>query len=86
MATVNDLLRKIEDLPEKVEFEWPGVEQWHPQVFDREVKDLPSAIQYIKDLKERVAEQSMVIHSLAEGHNQLIDWIKTVELTSKEPE
>ena len=78
---IKDLLKKLETLPKEVEFSLFGVDNWHPEVFDREVQTLEDAIDFIKQLKERVNEQSEVLTQLVHSYNDIILWIKDLEIT-----
>lgn len=78
---ISQLLIRLEELPQPMEeFDWAGVEQWHPEVFERGVKTLEEAINYIKELKDRVEQQSFVLHDLSERYNQIIHWIHQIEI------
>jgi len=73
------LAKKASNLP-NLEFNWAGIEQWHPEVFSREITDLPSAIEYIQKLKERVAAQSFILKDLADAYMKLKDIMLEAEI------
>lgn len=75
------LAKKAASLP-NLDFDWKGIEQVHPEVFDREVIDLPSAIEYMRKLKERVAKQSFILKDLADAYMKLKDIILEAELNN----
>lgn len=79
---VKEVLAHIESLPKPCEFDWPGPEQWHDEVFGSNVQTLEQAIAYIKALKERVSQQSFALHALAERYNEIIHWIQEIEILS----
>ena len=65
-----DLAKKAAALPE-IDFTWAGPEQFHPDVFAREVKTLPEAIKYIGQLRDRMATYARVLHDLTEAYAKL---------------
>lgn len=73
------LAEKAANLPD-LDFEWAGVEQFHPEVFDREITDMPSVIGYVRELKERIAKQSMILHDLSAAYMKLKDIILETEI------
>ena len=81
---VGEILKHLDSLPIPIKFDWPGEEHWHEEVFSKEVKSLEEAIGYIKALKERLAEVTFALHDLAEVYNQIISWIRQMEIY-KEP-
>ena len=77
---VSDVLQHLDSLPQPQEFRWPGVEQWNDEVFDRQVKTLAEAVAYIKELRGRVANQSMHLADLTKAYNEIINWIRSIEI------
>ncbi len=76
------LAKKASRLPE-IEFDFAGVERWHPEVFKKEVKDLKSVIRYIDNLRGRMEEQSDAIKSLAEAYEKLREIILEADIESE---
>lgn len=66
----------------KVEFEWAGAENWHPEVFKTRVTTLPQAIEYIDALRERMQQQSRAIDTLQAAYKQLVDLVLEAEVES----
>jgi hypothetical protein len=64
------LAAKAARLPE-IDFQWPGPEHFCQDVFDREVKTLPQAIEYIDDLRKSMAKYSMALHDLTTAYRTL---------------
>ncbi len=75
------LARKAANLPD-LDFDWAGIEQFHSEVFERSITDLPSVIGYILKLKERISEQSFMLHELAAAYMKLKDMILEAEIHS----
>lgn len=80
---VNEILQHLDSLPQPFNFDWVGSEHLHDEVFDSEVKTLKQAIDYIKALRERVAEQSIALNILVARYNQLINWVRGIEIEGK---
>ena len=76
---LTDLAKKASDL-QYLKFDWPGKEQFTQEVFEREVKDLPSVIAYVDNLRKRVGEQSYALHEMAQAFNKLSDLILEAEV------
>ena len=74
------LAKKAASLPE-VPFDWGGPEQFHDDVFKREVKTLPEAIAYIDQLRIRMAAYSMALHDLCKAYEGMRDLILEAELS-----
>ena len=77
---VSEVLAHLDKLPKPIEFDWTGVEQWHPEVFDERVKTLEEAISYIKQLRERLGQLTFAMHDLAKSQNEIINWIRQIEI------
>jgi hypothetical protein len=75
------LAQKARELPD-LDFEWGGPEQWHDEVFDRCITTLPEAINYINDLRKRMAVQSHAISSLKDAYEKMKDIILEAEVES----
>ena len=73
------LAKKAASLPD-LDFDWAGAEQFHSDVFDTNITDLPSVIGYIRELKERMAKQSFMLHELAAAYMKLKDMILEAEI------
>lgn len=76
-----ELAKKAAALPD-LDFNWGGPEQWHPDVFKREVKTLPDAIKYIEQLRQRMGEYALALHDLTEAYKQLRDVILEADVHS----
>jgi hypothetical protein len=74
------LAKKAAALPEDIRFDWSGPEQWHENVFDREVKTLEEAIEYIKHLRLRMADYAMGLKELAGAYKQMRDIMLEAEV------
>lgn len=68
-----ELAKKAAALPELIDFDFPGPERFHPEVFAREVKDLSGAIEYIDKLRGRMEEFSNAVGALAEAYQKMRD-------------
>ena len=75
------LAEKAAKLPD-LEFKWGGEEQWHFEVFDRKINDLKSSIEYIKKLKSRISQQSIMIHDLVDAYQAIRDVILEADVES----
>ena len=74
-----DLARMAKDLP-VLNFDWAGVEQYHLEVFNLKTEDLASLREYVSKIKERVSEQSIIIHDLVDAYTKLKDIILECEI------
>lgn len=79
---IREALRKLETLPKPLEFDWPGAEQYHTDVFKHKTATLEGLAEYVVELKERVAEQSFALVSLRDAYNALINWVQDLETDS----
>lgn len=79
MMKLSDLAKKANDLP-YLNFEWGGAEHFHEEVFDREVRTLPEAIIYIRQLRERMASYSLILHELTEAYRKMRDVMLEAEV------
>jgi hypothetical protein len=77
---ISELLARVQALPQPITFDWPGVEQWHDEVFVRDIQSQDQAMAYIALLKDRVREQSHAICQLRDAYNALINWIRELEV------
>ncbi len=77
---------KLKDLAEaasrieKVTFERGGVECYHTCNVDQELKDLPSALKYIKLMRERMWIHNKTIKELVDTVNLMNDIILDAEI------
>lgn len=76
---LSDLARKAAALPD-IEFEWPGAEHWHDDVFQREVKTVEDAKAYIDAMRKRMADYSFALAELVEAYRALRDAILAAEV------
>ena len=77
---VEQILKHLESLPKKQEFDWAGKEHWHEHVFAQRVQTLPEAIEYIKALKDRLADVTFALSHLVDAYNEIINWIRQIEI------
>ena len=76
---LKQLAQMASDLPD-LKFDYTGAEQFHPELFNRTVTDLPSVIEYVRQLKDRVATQSLMLKDLSDAYTKLRDIILEAEL------
>jgi len=76
---LKDLAEKAARLPD-LDFDWPGPEQYHSNVFLSETNDLPSLRVYVEKLKDRIADQSRAIMRLKKGYEALREIILETEI------
>jgi hypothetical protein len=74
------LAKKAAALPAEISFSFAGPEQWHNDVFTREVKTLEDAIQYVNALRGRMAEYAMALQDLADAYKQMRDLMLEAEV------
>ena len=77
---LSTLARKAAELPDDVLFDWAGPEQFHDSVFEREITTLPEAIEYIDQLRQRMASYAMALHDLTKAYKQMRDLMLDAEV------
>lgn len=77
---LSELAKKAAALPADFQFEWPGKEHFHDDVFKREVTTLPEAIEYIDALRKRMADYAMALHKLQDAYKQMRDVMLAAEV------
>ena len=75
-----ELAEKAAALPRFIKFDFAGPERFHPEVFAREVRDLPSAIAYIDRLRARMEEHSNAIMELADAYEKMRELLLAFEV------
>jgi hypothetical protein len=78
---LSELAKKANRLPD-IEFQWTGAEQWHDEVFRTNVSSLPQAIDYINELRKRMAIQSYAIASLMDAYKKMKDVLLEADVES----